>query len=88
MRCQSDICCVAAEQAMRYSDFNADFSDSQFVALLSRTSLSILLEWGFTPSNSPAGAVCRYQARRRSNSPSFLRAPHPGAATGTHLEET
>ena len=53
IRCQSDSCLVAAEQATRYGDFEVHFSDRKFVALLSLGALSILLERGCRPLKLP-----------------------------------
>ena len=46
---------MAAEHTSRGSYFEAHPSDRQFVALPSSGALSILLERGSAPSNSPAG---------------------------------
>ena len=71
-RCDASLvfCLVAAVQATRDSVFEGGFPDRQFVALLTPSALSILLEWGFTPSNSPAAAAFCYTEPTR-NTPEF-----------------
>ena len=59
-RCDAGLvfCLVAAVQATRGSDFDTPFGQAIRRAA-SRDALSILLEWGFSPSNSPAAAAWR-----------------------------
>jgi hypothetical protein len=66
MRCQCDHLPSGRGAHVAGSDFDGDLSDRQFIALPSRTSLSILHERGSAPSNSPAASAFRFSTRMAS----------------------
>ena len=56
MRCLSEYLLLSAEHMVRGSYFDTPFGQVIRRAAFPNA-LSILLEWGFTPSNSPAAAA-------------------------------
>ena len=62
MRCQSEYLALSAEHTTRDSYFDTPFGQAIRRAAFANA-LSILLEWGLAPSNSPAAAAFCYRAR-------------------------
>ena len=80
MRCQSEYLPLSA--GIRHATaISTRLSDRQFIALPTPRALSILLEWGFTPSNSPAAAAS-VTRRLRETIRKFLESSPPRRRDG------